>query len=93
MIIAGDQKSWLGQAALELTKQPAQVVTGIRFRAIRPEKVTQEAASDRFRAAASALESAAAALVGASAGGTDAAVEKAVLGLHERYLDLEKVFD
>ena len=46
-----------------------------------------------FQAAAAGLVAAAASLAEASGGAEDAAVEKAVLVLHEKYVALEKVFD
>ena len=52
-----------------------------------------EARNDRFQTAAADLVAAATSLVGASAGADDAALEKAVLALHEKYVALEKVFD
>ncbi len=52
-----------------------------------------EARNDRFQAAAADLVAAATALAAASGGTDDAAVEKAVLALHEKYVALEKVFD
>ncbi len=52
-----------------------------------------EARNERFHAAAGDLVAAAASLTAASRGTDDAAVEKAVLALHERYAALEKVFD
>jgi hypothetical protein len=51
-----------------------------------------EARIDRFQAAASDLVAAATALAAASGDADDAAVEKAVLVLHEKYVALEKVF-
>lgn len=52
-----------------------------------------EARNDRFQAAAADLVAAATSLVAASGGADDAAIEKAVLALHEKYVALEKVFD
>jgi len=46
-----------------------------------------------FQAAAAGLVAAAASLTEASGGAEDAAVEKAILVLHEKYIALEKVFD
>jgi hypothetical protein len=51
-----------------------------------------EARNERFRAAAADLAATATSLAAASRD-TDAAVEKAVLALHEKYVALEKVFD
>lgn len=52
-----------------------------------------ESRNERFRTAAADLVAAAASLAAASRGMDDAAVEKAVLALHEKYVALEKVFD
>jgi hypothetical protein len=52
-----------------------------------------ETRNDRFQAAAADLVAAATALAAACEGEDDAALEKAVLVLHEKYVALEKVFD
>ncbi len=52
-----------------------------------------ESRNERFQAAAAGLVAAAASLAAASRGTDDAAVETAVLALHEKYVALEKVFD
>lgn len=75
------------RAAAEDLKAKAEAVAAAEL----PKRL--EARADRFRAAAAALDSAADALVGASLGGSDEALEKAALGLHERYLELERTFD
>jgi len=49
--------------------------------------------AEKFNAAAADLVKAATALAGLGAGADGAALEKAVLALHGRYQDLEKVFD
>jgi hypothetical protein len=63
--------------------------------AVAKAKLSQrmEARNDRFQAAAADLVTAATSLAAASGGADDAAVEKAVLALHEKYVALEKIFD
>ena len=89
-----------------LSQVPSRTGSSERYRAASPDleakagavaKATlskrMESRAERFQAAAADLVAAAASLAAASRGTDDAAVEKAVLALHEKYVALEKVFD